>query len=113
MCLSSFIFYMYLDLCADDLVLCSESDEDLRAIVRRFVELCRRKGLKVNAGKSKVMVLSGERELVCEIYIDRVCFEHVSDFKYLGCECSRKVGRRVAGIIMSLVNARDLQLECA
>ena len=30
-------------------------------------------------------------------------------------ECHRKVasGRRVAGVIKSLVNARDLQLECA
>ena len=51
--------------------------------------------------------------------------EPVSEFKYLRCvldesgtdgaECSRKVasGRRVAGAIRSLVNARDLQLECA
>ena len=32
-----------------------------------------------------------------------------------GAECNRKVasGRRVAGTIRSLVNARDLQLECA
>ena len=32
-----------------------------------------------------------------------------------GAECSRKVasGRRVAGAIRSLVNARDLQIECA
>ena len=32
-----------------------------------------------------------------------------------GEECNRKVvsGRRVAGAIRSLVNARDLQLECA
>ena len=32
-----------------------------------------------------------------------------------GGECSRKVasGRRVAGAIRSLVNARDLQLQCA
>ena len=32
-----------------------------------------------------------------------------------GTECSRKVvsGRRVAGTIRSLINARDLQLECA
>ena len=44
---------------ADDLVLCIESEEDLRAMVGRFVEVCRR-GLKVNAGKSKVMVLGGE-----------------------------------------------------
>ena len=41
----------------DDLGLCGESEEDLRAMVRRFVEVCRRRGLKVNAGKSKVMVL--------------------------------------------------------
>ena len=36
---------------ADDLVLCGESEEDLRAMVRRFVEVCRRRGLKFNASK--------------------------------------------------------------
>ena len=36
------------------LVLCDESEEDLRAMVRWFVEVCRRRGLKVNEGKSKV-----------------------------------------------------------
>ena len=41
----------------DDIVLCGESEEDLGAIVARFVEVCRRRGLKVNARKSKVMVL--------------------------------------------------------
>ena len=32
-----------------------------------------------------------------------------------GAECSRKAasGKRVAGVIRSLANARDLQLECA
>ena len=44
----------------DDLVLCGDSEEDLRAIVGRFVEVCSRRGLKVSAGKSKVMVLNGE-----------------------------------------------------
>ena len=48
---------------ADDLVLCAESGEDLRAIVGRFVEVCRRRGLKLNAGKSKVMVLNREEGL--------------------------------------------------
>ena len=33
----------------------------LRAIVGCFIEVCRRKGLKVNEGKSKVMFLGGER----------------------------------------------------
>ena len=45
---------------ADDLVLCGELEEDLRVMVGRFVELCRRRGLKVNADKSKGMVLGGE-----------------------------------------------------
>ena len=44
---------------ADDLVLCGEWEEDLRAMVGRFAEVCRRKCLKANAGKSKVMVLGG------------------------------------------------------
>ena len=42
---------------ADDLVLCSELEEDLRVMVGCFAEVCRRGGLKINAGKSKVMVL--------------------------------------------------------
>ena len=41
---------------ADDLVLYGESEKDLRAIVGRFIEMCRRRSLKFNAGKSKVML---------------------------------------------------------
>ena len=60
-----------------------------------------------------------------EVCIDGIHLEHVSEFKYLGCvldeagtdetESSRKVvsGRRVAGVIRSLVNDRSLQLDCA
>ena len=81
-------------------------------------------GLKVNAGKSKAMVLGGEQGLECEVRVDGIRLEYVSEFKYLGCgldksgtdevERSRKVvsGRRVAGAIKSLVNSRSLQLEC-
>ena len=89
--------------------------------MRIFVELCRRRGLKVNAGNSKVL---GEEEgLECEVYIDMIRLGHVSEFKYLGCvfdessmaeaECSKKVasGSRVAVAIRSLVNARNLQLD--
>ena len=60
-----------------------------------------------------------------EVHVDGIRLEHVSVLKYLGCvldesgtdgaECNMKVarGRRVASVIRSLVNARDLQLECA
>ena len=94
-------------------------------MVRRIAEVCRRSGLKVNAGKSKVMVLNREAGLEREVHVDGIRLKHVSEFKYLGyvlnesgtdgAECSKNVasGRRVAGTIRSLVNARDLQLECA
>ena len=110
---------------ADDLVMCSESEMDLRVMVRRFDEVCRRRGLKVNAGKSKVMILNGEEGIEYEVHVNGVCLEYVSEFKYLGyvldesstdgAECSWKVAskRKVVGAIRSLVNARDLQLECA
>ena len=94
-------------------------------MVGQFVEVYRRRGLKVNAGKSKVMVMNEEEGLECEVHVDGVRLEYVSDFKCLGCvldeagtdraECIRKVasGRRMAGAIRSLVNPRDLQIECA
>ena len=60
---------------------------------------------------------------MCEIRVDGVLLGQVLDLKNLGCaldesgtddsECRRKVasGRKVAGAIRSLLNARDLQLE--
>ena len=60
---------------ADDLVLCGKSFLHLRVMVGWFAEVCRRRGLKVNAGKSKVMVLSGEERLKCKVLWDsfRAC----------------------------------------
>ena len=45
------------------MVLCGGSEKDLNVMVWPFVEVCRRRGLKVNADKSKVVVLGGEKEL--------------------------------------------------
>ena len=55
---------------AGELVLCGESEEDIRGMVGQFAEVCRRRGLKVNAAKSKVMVLNGEKGLECKVHID-------------------------------------------
>ena len=67
----------------------------------------------------------GEEGLESEVCLDRQHLKHISEFKYLGyvlnesgtdeAEYSRKVvsGRRVAGAIRFLVNAKSLQLECA
>ena len=109
---------------ADDLVLCGESEESLSRLVEGFGRVCKRRGLKVNVDKSKVMVVSREN-VQCRIMLDDEQLEQVSEFKYLGyvlddrgtddAECSRKVssGRRVAGAIKSLMNAKGLSLECA
>ena len=48
---------------ADVLVLCGEREEDLRKMVGQFEEVCRRE-LKINADKSKVMVLNAQEGLV-------------------------------------------------
>ena len=75
----------------DDLVLlalfvqCGESEEDLRVMVGRIAEVCRGRGLKVNAGKSKVMVLNGEEGKECKVHVDGISLEHVSELKALGC----------------------------
>ena len=110
---------------ADDLILCGESEEDLKMMFGCFVEMYRRKGLKSNANKNKVMVVGGENGLECEIRVDEVRLEKVSQLKYLECvldqsstdvagRCRKVVSRRkAAGPFRSLVNARDLQLECA
>ena len=63
--------------------------------------------------------------LECEVHVNGIHIEYVSEFKYLECvldesgsygaECSREVAsrRRVTGDIRSLVNTRDLQFQCA
>ena len=37
-------------------------------MVGQFIEVCRRRGLKVNAGKSKVTLMNGEEGLECEVH---------------------------------------------
>ena len=71
------------------------------------------------------MVLNGYKGLECKVFVDGIRLEHVSEFKYFGCvldesgtyraQCSRKVAnwKRVASAIRSLVNTRNLHLECA
>ena len=51
------------------MVLCGESEKDLRAIVGYFIEVYSRRSMKVNAGKSKIM-LYGEEGLKYEVCIN-------------------------------------------
>ncbi len=45
----------------DDTVLLTESEGDLQRVENEFYSVCKKRRLKVNAGKSKVMVLRGEK----------------------------------------------------
>ena len=67
-----------------------------------------------------MMVINGEEGSKCEVHIGGIRLEHVFEFKYLGMcfgrimyRCGRVYrklvrGRRVAGVIRSLANARYL-----
>ena len=44
----------------------------VKAKVGWFLEVCRRRGLKANTGKSKVMILNGEEGLEFEAHIDGI-----------------------------------------
>ena len=57
----------------------------MRVMVGWFAEVCRRRGLEVNAGKSNMMVLNGEEKLECEVLVDGICLKHSLEFKHLGC----------------------------
>ena len=46
-----------------------------------FVKVCRRRGLIVNAGKSKAVILYREERLECEVHIDRIRFLYVLEFR--------------------------------
>ena len=52
--------------------------------MRCFVEVCWKRGLKVNAGKSKVMLIGGEEGLECGVCVDGMHLEYFLEFKYLG-----------------------------
>ena len=41
--------------------------------------------MKFNACMRKVTILNGEEGLKCEVHIDGVRLEHISEFKYLDC----------------------------
>ncbi len=85
---------------ADDTVLLAESEGDLQREVNEFFSVCKRRKLKVNAGKSKMMVFERREEEVinfntayrvrlpavasCKIMLGSEKMEEVSEFKYLG-----------------------------
>ena len=69
--------------CADELVSYGESEENVRVDVRRFVEVCKLRGLKVNIIKTMVLLSGMVEDSKCEGSMKRRQLERVSKYKYL------------------------------
>ena len=85
---------------ADDLVLIAETKELLLEKVRKWKEGMEKKGLRVNAGKTKIMwckVSMGQAEDFGE-HPRGVCRKGVGDNSILCVECLRWVHKRCSGI---------------
>ena len=104
-------WWLVTSLFADDSVLMAESESELQKIVDEFNMVCKRRKLKVNEGKSIVMVferrvsdvtdfarpyrVSEQCVMECKIDMDGVRLEEVKEFKYLGtvlCKCGSMEG---------------------
>ena len=124
---------------ADDTVLLAESERELQRVVDEFHRVCTRRKLRVNAGKSKVIVF--ERRQVealqfstpyrvnvpvaenCEIILGGEKMEVVKEFKYLGtvlCKHgemdgeirARAVkGRSAIGALDRIMKGRNVSME--
>ncbi len=84
----------------DNMVLLAESEGDLHRVVNEFHSVCKRREIKVNAEKSKVMVFERREEKLidvdttyrvrlpavmrCRVMLETKKMEEVSEFKYLG-----------------------------
>ena len=73
--------------------------------VGHFLEKLRRRNMKENTDKSKMIVLGGQERSVCKVIVDGRQLEDFLEFKYLRLnvlEMYVLVGRRVAGAFRSL-----------
>ena len=78
---------------ADDTALVASTEERLQRLVNEFGVVCEKRKLRVNIGKSKVMVCSrqgGRAEL--NVRLNGEVLEEVETFKYLGSIIGKDVG---------------------
>ena len=108
---------------ADDAVLVAESEEDLGRLVREFDNVCKRRNLTLNVGKTKVMVMERGTDTQCRICLNEQVLENVSEFKYLGSVLNKdgslgseveervKQGRKVSGALKSVTRNRNVNVK--
>ncbi|KAJ4435974.1 hypothetical protein ANN_18597 [Periplaneta americana] len=86
---------------ADDMALLAEEEMILRDMLLELNDSCEQYGMKINANKTKTMVI-GKKIKKVNLGILNEAVEQVDSFKYLGCtkssnmSCSQEVKRRIA-----------------
>ena len=108
---------------ADDTVLLSEDEWELQGLVREFGSVCKKRNLKVNANKSKVMVFERSEDTECRVSLEGEEMENVRVFKYLGSVMSKdgsleeevrervQQGRKVAGSLKAVIKNREVSMD--
>ena len=97
-------------LSADDIARLASSSSELQRALDRFTAECTMAGMQISTKKTKVMVLSRQKEQ-CAVSVDGTPLNQVEKFKYLGiefsndarldCEIDRRIGSASA-ILRSL-----------
>ena len=109
---------------ADDTVVVADSEEKLCQLVTEFGRVCRRRKLRVNVGKSKVMRFTNNEDgNRLDVRLDGEVLEEVAQFKYLGSIiaadggveadiCNRvNEGCKVLGAMKGIINNRGLGMN--
>jgi Reverse transcriptase (RNA-dependent DNA polymerase)/Endonuclease-reverse transcriptase len=108
---------------ADDAVVVAESAEELQSMLVSLEESTRSMDLKINGGKTKIMVFNGENDDANNVMLNGEKLERVNEFVYLGRmfqengsldgEINRRVqaGRRVVGAMAGLARSEVLSTK--
>ena len=74
---------------ADDILLLSESEEDLQRSLNVLFEFCKQNEISINADKTKCMIFNKTGRLIRrDFFVGKEKLENVREYKYLGLLCT-------------------------
>lgn len=92
----------------DDAVLLDQSQEQMQQLERGFDNVCKRRNLRVNVGKSKRMLFQRTTDSQCRISVIEQANENVRDFKYLKSVLLNKYGRPTGEVEQRVKQGRKI-----